>query len=79
MSAFWLELTLSNVCVSAALALVLLFSIVTAFATRELPPQRLRDFGQSLCSYSYSILRYIAFVERRPPFPFSDWPTAAGQ
>lgn len=70
-----LVLTLALQVATAALALQVLLSVVMAFATRELPPERLRRFGGVLCGYCHEVLRYIAFLERRPPFPFSDWPS----
>ena len=38
--------------------------------------QRLEQFGQSLATYTYQIIRYLTFNTEERPFPFDvDWPT----
>lgn len=35
----------------------------------------LENFGQSLATYTYQIIRYLTFVSEERPFPFdADWP-----
>lgn len=36
---------------------------------------RLSSLGQSLATYSYQLVAYLAFVTEVQPFPFDDWPT----
>lgn len=37
---------------------------------------RLIDFGQSLATYTYQIMRYLTFNSEDKPFPFDgEWPT----
>jgi hypothetical protein len=35
---------------------------------------RLSQFGLSLATYSYQIVRYLTFDSDEQPFPFDDWP-----
>jgi hypothetical protein len=34
----------------------------------------LREFGQSLSTYIYQILKFLTYNSEEKPFPFSDWP-----
>ncbi len=36
--------------------------------------QKLLDFGASLSTFVFQILRYVTFNSDDKPFPFSDWP-----
>jgi hypothetical protein len=37
---------------------------------------RLKEFGQSLSTYTYQMLRYLTFNTEQRPFPFdTDWPS----
>ena len=36
---------------------------------------RLNSLAQSLATYSYQLVAYLAFVTEAQPFPFDDWPT----
>ena len=38
--------------------------------------QPLREFGQSLATYTYQIVRFLTFNTEEKPFPFdADWPS----
>ena len=37
--------------------------------------ENLLTFSQSLCTYTYQILRYLTYNTDQKPFPFSKWPS----
>lgn len=40
----------------------------------------LLEFGQSLATYTYQIVRYLTFTSERRPFPFdADWPRSSSK
>ncbi len=53
-----------------------IFQLIYSFITEEEPPERTREFGNSLAVYDYRILRYILHADSERPFPLSDWPAA---
>ncbi len=60
--------------VLALLVVQFLYKLIT-----KKPNQPLLDFGQSLSSYLYGIVRFQTFNTEVRPFPFSAWPSSAGQ
>ena len=37
---------------------------------------RVQAFAGRLSAYLYQVIRYLAFISDRRPFPFDDWPEA---
>ena len=58
------------------LAVVVIFSIIWALITLQAPPERVREFANTLVSYSYRVWRYMTYNEAQVPFPFSELPQA---
>lgn len=55
---------------------IALFQFGARLFTGETNP-RLIDFGRSLSTYIYQILRFVSFNSEERPYPFSDWPSGA--
>lgn len=47
------------------------FSLITGKDNKNL-----REFGYSLSTYIYQILKFLTYNSEEKPFPFSDWPDA---
>jgi hypothetical protein len=58
------------------LALVVVFELIWAAATRRAPSPGVRSFANRTVAYLYQIYRYVTFNSSEPPFPFSDFPEA---
>ncbi len=57
-------------------AVIVVFSLLVAFVTRQPPSPRLRELANRILAYRYRIGRYLTYNESRVPFPFSDFPDA---
>ncbi len=52
---------------------VAVFQFLTALVTGK-PNELLLNFGQSLSTYIYNIIRFFTFNSDEKPYPFSPWP-----
>ena len=59
------------------LVLTALVQLVFAICNDE-PNRRLQRFGSSLGLYLTQIASFVTFATETVPFPFCDWPEAAG-
>lgn len=78
----WLRLVFIIVfCALYSVSRIVLFVVVVAqflwlLFTAD-PNAKLQQFGQSLATYSYQIVRYLTFNSDAKPFPFDyDWPSS---
>ena len=53
--------------------IIVLFQYIYLFITRS-HNDRVRNFSNKLCTYTYDILRYLTLNKNQRPFPFSDFP-----
>ncbi|HEX7046569.1 MAG TPA: DUF4389 domain-containing protein [Gammaproteobacteria bacterium] len=60
------------------LAFVVVFQFLSVLFTRE-TQRNLLEFGGSLAEYVRQIVAYLTFNSEHKPFPFGDWPEAAGE
>lgn len=60
------------------LAFVVVFQFLSVLFTRE-TQRNLLEFGGSLAEYVRQIVAYLTFNSEYKPFPFGDWPEAAGE
>ncbi len=58
----------------AVLGLLIVFDLLYTLVTGQLPPERLREFGNRIMTYFYRIGRYLSYNESALPFPFSEFP-----
>jgi len=64
----------------AAWILVLTAGVQLVFAiVSDAPNRRLQRFGHGLGLYLTQIASFVTFATETLPFPFSDWPEAAGR
>ncbi|MCZ6822517.1 MAG: DUF4389 domain-containing protein [Deltaproteobacteria bacterium] len=60
----------------AVLGILIVFNLLYTLVTGQLPPERLREFGNRIIAYFYRIGRYLTYNESALPFPFSEFPPA---
>ena len=53
--------------------LIVLFQYIYLFITLS-HSDRVRNFSNKLCTYTYDIMRYLTLNKNQRPFPFSDFP-----
>ncbi len=58
--------------IELVLRVVVMFSLVYALVTRELPSERVRRFANQITAYLYRIYRYLTYNDARAPFPFAE-------
>ncbi len=58
----------------AVLGLLIVFDLLYTLVTGQLPPERVREFGNRIIAYFYRIGRYLTYNESALPFPFSEFP-----
>jgi len=58
----------------AVLGILIVFNLLYTLVTGQLPPERLREFGNRIIAYFYRIGRYLTYNESALPFPFSEFP-----
>ncbi len=56
------------------LGILIVFNLLYTLVTGQLPPERLREFGNRIITYFYRIGRYLSYNESALPFPFSEFP-----
>lgn len=62
--------------VESLLAAIVVFQLGYSLVTERPPSERIRDFGNRLCTYAYQLFRYLTHNSSERPFPFSDFPEA---
>ncbi len=58
----------------AVLGLLIVFDLLYTLVTGQLPPERVREFGNRIIAYFYRIGRYLTYNESALPFPFAEFP-----
>lgn len=66
-------LQIASIIMWALVLLQFLFSLVTGQDNTNL-----RQFGHSLSTYIFQILKFLTYASDEKPFPFSDWPKVSG-
>ena len=66
---FTIFYSLAEVVIVAVVIVQFLIALVTGNTNR-----RVLQFGKSLSTYVYQVLRYLTFNSEARPFPFGDWP-----
>ncbi len=56
------------------LGLLVVFDLLYTLVTKQLPPERVREFGNRIVAYFYRIGRYLTYNESALPFPFTEFP-----
>jgi hypothetical protein len=54
---------------------IVLFQYVYLFITLS-HNDRVRNFSNKLCTYTYDIMRYLTLNKNQRPYPFNDFPPA---
>ena len=62
--------------VDSVVGLIVVFSLLWAFITRQPPSERLRALANRIVTFDYRVGRYLTYNESSVPFPFSDFPQA---
>lgn len=62
-------LQLASLVMWVVVAAQFLFSLITGEDNKLL-----RNFGHSLSTYIYDVLKFLCYSREEKPFPFSDWP-----
>jgi len=55
--------------------IIVLFQYIYLFITLS-HNDRLRNFSNKLCTYTYDLMRYLTLNKNQRPFPFNDFPPA---
>ena len=67
---FWLIASV----LETVLGLLVVFGLLYTLVTEQLPPDRVREFGNRIVAYFYRIGRYLTYNESALPFPFTEFP-----
>lgn len=62
-------LQLASVVMWVLVAVQFLFSLITGEDNKPL-----RNFGHSLSTYIFEVLKFLCYSSEEKPFPFADWP-----
>jgi hypothetical protein len=62
--------------VEALMTALVIFQLAYSLVTEQAPSERVRDFGNRLCTYAYQLFRYLTHNSSERPFPFADFPEA---
>jgi hypothetical protein len=58
--------------------LIVLFQYIYLFITLS-HSDRVRNFSNKLCTYTYDIISYLTLNKNQRPFPFNDFPAVMGE